>query len=190
MSFTDNEAYNNRFNSLTFDRTGTNLKALVRPNDNIAPLHAEKEVYVQGSSGLATKIEFPFLKNLAKDGNVAINKVELLLKPNKVQSGIFPTITLNLILPNTTNIKIPLRTATGELSALPAEGAQTAQFAIYNSTKDEYSFNITSYVQQILLGNLENNGLFITSGPDFRLNRLILNKNTIKMRVFYSKIGK
>ncbi len=190
VSFTSNEAYNNRFNNVVFDRSATDLKTLVKPNDLLAPLFSDKEVYVQASSGVATKIEFPTLKNLAKDGNVAINKVELLLKPNKLQNGVFPTITLNLILPNTKNIKIPLRTATGELSALPAEGAQTAQFAIYNSTKEEYSFNITSYVQQILLGNIENNGLFITSGPDFRLNRLILNKNTIKLRVFYSKIGK
>ncbi len=190
VSFTSNEAYNNRFNNISFDRSGTILSKLTKPNDMLEPQNSTKEVYVQASSGIATKIEFPSLKNLIKDGDVAINKVELLLKPVNLQTGITPTFALNLILPNKTNNKRPSRTATGELSALPSEVGATAQTAIYNATKQEYLFNITSYIQQVLLGNIENDGLFIAAGPDYRLNRLILNKNNIKLKVYYSKLGK
>lgn len=190
VSFTSNEAYNNRFNSISFDRSGTALSKLLKPNDVLEPQNSTKEVYVQASSGIASKIEFPNLKNLTKDGDVAINKVELLLKPVNLQPGVAPTFALNIILPNKTNNMKPARTATGELSALPSEVGSTAQTAIYDATKQEYVFNITSYIQQILLGNIENNGLFIAAGPDFQLNRLILNKNNIKLRVFYSKLGK
>jgi hypothetical protein len=190
VSFTSNEAFNNRFNNIEFNRANTALSKLTRPNDILEPVGPSQEVYVQSSSGNSTKIEFPSLKNLAKNGNIAINKVELLVKPTNLIEGTFPTIGLNLILPNTQNNKKPLRTPTGELSALPAESTATAQLALYNTTKQQYAFNITSYVQQILLGNIENNGLFLVSAPDNRVNRLILNKNSIKLRVYYSKLGK
>jgi hypothetical protein len=190
VSFTSNEAFNNRFNNLEFNRNSSVVANLKKPNDFIEAVGQNKEAYVQSSAGIATKIEFPSLKNLSKNGNIAINKVELFLKPTNLIEGTFPTIGLNLILPNPKNNKIPFRTATGDLSALPAENTATAQLAIYNATRQEYSFNITSYVQQVLLGNIENNGLFIASAADNRLNRLILNKNSIKLRVFYSKLGK
>ncbi len=190
VSFTSNEAYNNRFNNISFDRSGTALKSLSKPNDIMGPQNSTDEVFVQSSSGISTKIEFPYLKNLAKDGNIAINKVELLVKPTNLVEGTFPSIALNLILANPTSIKKPLRTPTGELSALPAEGGASAQLAIYNSTRQEYVFNITSYFQQLLLGKIENNGLFIASAPDFRVNRLVLNKSSIKLRISYSKLGK
>lgn len=190
VSFTSNEAFNNRFYSVDFDRTNTVLKDLKKPNDTIGAQYENKEVYIQSTSGIATKIEIPYLKSLVKDGNIAINKVELLLSPKKLITGSLPSIALNLVLVNPKEKNKPLRTATGELSALPSEDGTTASLAYYNSTKQEYAFNITSYINQILLGKLENNGLFVTAASDYRLNRLVLDKTSIKLRIFYSKLGK
>lgn len=190
VSFTSNETFNNRFNSIKIDRTGTILNALKLPNETLEPQYANKEVYLQSSTGLSTKLEFPYLKNLVKDGNVAINKVELIINPIKLVEGTFPIIPLNLILVNPNDKKRPLRTATGELAALPTESGLAAQTAIYNSSKKEYAFNITSYVNSILLNKIENNGLFLAAGNDFRVNRLVTDKSNIKLRVYYSKQGK
>ncbi len=190
VSFTSNESYNNRFNNLVFDRSQTVFRTMTKPNDSLEPQYDNKEVYVQSTSGLSTKIELPYLKTLAKNGNVSINKVQLYINPIKQVSGTFPTIALNMVLVNPLDKKRPLRTATGELSALAAEGGATAQLAVYNSTTKQYVFNITSYIQSVLQGKIENNGLFITAAHDYRVNRLVIDKTSIKLRVFYTKLGK
>ena len=190
VSFTSNETYNNRFNHIQFDRSGTVLSGLTKPNDVLPSQSQSKEVYIQSTSGIATKLEIPYLKSLIKDGNVAINKVELLLKPKKLQDGSLPSVALNLVLVNPSDKKRPLRTATGELAALSSEDGSSAQVAVYNATRQEYVFNITTYIQQLLLSKLENNGLYISAAPDYRVNRLVLDNSSIKLRVFYTKIGK
>lgn len=190
VSFTSNEAYNNRFNNISVDRAGTVMSSLRLPNQTLESQYSNKEIYIQSSTGLAAKLDFPSLKNLVKNGNVAVNKVELIISPIKLVTGTFPVIPLNLILVNPLDKKRPLRTPTGELSALATESGLAAQTAVFNSTKQEYVFNITSHFNSILLGKTENNGLYLTAGNDFRVNRLVADKNTIKLRVHYSKQGK
>jgi Domain of unknown function (DUF4270) len=190
VSFASNPSYNNRFNYIETDKSATALSKLTKPNDSIEPQGPNGEVFIQSSTGIATKIEFPSLKNLVKDGNIALNKVELLLQPKKLVESTPPTNSLNLILVDPNDKKRPLRTATGELAAIASENRQTAQIAFYNTEKNEYVFNITNYIQNVVLGKIDNNGLFITATNDFRLNRLILDKNSIKLRIHYSKLGK
>jgi hypothetical protein len=190
VSFTTNETYNNRFNHIKHDRSNTPLVALVKPNDKIPAKGAAQEVYVQSGSGISAKIEIPHLKTLVKDGNIAINKVELALKPVAALDSGLPVIGLNMINVNPTDTNRPWRTATGELFALASEGGNTGQLALYNTKTKSYQFNITTYVQQVLSGVQPNNGFILSSANDHRVNRLILDKTSMKLRVFYTKLGK
>jgi Domain of unknown function (DUF4270) len=184
VNFASNESYNNRFISLKTDRTGTPISALKLPNSSISGQIPNDELYVQSGTGISTKVEIPYLKTLAKNGNVRINKVEMIVEPVKQLSSSYPVISLNLVGVNPTDKKRPMRTATGDLASIPTETGVTS----YNVNK-QYVFNLTSYFQNILAGNLENNGFIITAYPDYAINRLVLNRNSIKLRVFYTKIG-
>jgi hypothetical protein len=190
VSFTTNTAFNNRFNQLEVDRTGTNLALLKKANERIPAVGSEKEVYLQSSTGVGIKVDMPYLKNLTKNGNVAINKVELILKPVKLYNGQLPSIGINMINVNPLDNTKPWRTATGELLSVPAEGGTTGQLAVYNTITKSYAFNITSYVQNVLSGKISNTGFLLNAIQDNRVNRLVLDKTTIKLRVYYTQLGK
>lgn len=114
-------------------------------------------VFVQANAGLKTKIEFPFLMGWTDSGAVAINKAELVIKVDT--SAIYEyskyatPATLLLFQINddsTSNILVPDYN----------EG--TSYFGgSYDATNKEYRFNIARYIQQILTGARNNNGIYI-----------------------------
>ncbi len=190
VSFTTNEAFNNRFNHVSVNRSATALAAIQKVNQPLPAVGSNKEVYVQSSTGLSTRVEIPYIKNLAKNGNIALNKAELILEPVNLFPGALPVIALNMVNINPKDKTRPWRTPTGELFAIAGEGNIGPQTAIYNTKTKKYVFNVTSYIQNVMTGKTENNGFIISSGNDHRVNRTIFNKNTMKLKVYYSQLGK
>lgn len=192
VSFEISPNYNNRFNQIITQRTGV-LAALKKPNDEIKA-GATGEIYVQGSTGVSGRIRFPNLLNLAKDGSVAINKVELELTSQKNITNVFPTAALELVYANPNNSKMPFRYGDGSLYVIPGtystQTNPTTQITGYNPSKNTYSFDLTKYVNDVLKGRVKNDGFFITAARDFRANRLVLDRKSIKFKIYYTKLGK
>ncbi len=116
-------------------------------------------VYLQGLGGLRTKVEFPFLQTLKRLGNnIAINKAELEIKVTGNDTAPFlppPAITI---------YRLDLA---GRITTLPDDaGSQDGRArglgGAYNAATRTYNLNLTSYLQDILVGKTIDYGTFIS----------------------------
>lgn len=147
-----------RFNRFDVTRTGT-LAALKKVGDAVPASSSGFITYVQAGTGIATKIEFPYLNKLKGNKNIAINKAELILEP-PVNINYSETLgQLSLVETNSTNRT--LRNSYG-LLYYTAEGGSGVQSATFDSNSKNFKFNVTSVLQNILSGRIANNGMLIT----------------------------
>ena len=194
-------ANNARFNKITATRSGA-FNKLVHPTDALHSSQANSQVVLQSSTGLAMKVKFPSLLKLKERKDIAINKAELVLEPNSSSYTLPP----DLILMESNNSNQPIRsTTTGEGSLLFVLGE--ASTAAYVTKSNNYTFNVTSSLQNILSGRNKTNGwllsadTFVTStagrGPvsgksvvSSDVDRAIFDNKKIKLKVYYTYVGK
>ena len=147
-----------RFNRIEFTRSGT-LANLKKVGDIIPASATNFTTFVQSGTGIATKIEFPSLNKLKGNRNIAINKAELILEPLENISYSQTLGQLSLIQTNPTNRT--LRNSYG-LLYYNSEGGGGAQSASFDTNAKNFTFNVTSALQNILSGRIANNGMLIT----------------------------
>ncbi|HEX8377511.1 MAG TPA: DUF4270 domain-containing protein [Pedobacter sp.] len=98
-------------------------------------------VYVQPLGGLRTKIRFPHLAKLKENGNVSVNKAELVI-PVLESTDAFP-------FKPAPRLALYRSDIAGQRQSVPDNNFTTFG-GIYNATDKTYTFNITSYIQEIL----------------------------------------
>ncbi|PWT74841.1 MAG: hypothetical protein C5B59_10360 [Bacteroidetes bacterium] len=187
----------NQFNQITYDRTGTPTAPLTPSGPSGVPTEVSSTLtgnatYVQGNTGLMTKIKFPTITDmLLYPDYLSVLKAELTLKPTAGSySPVYmlpPQLALSLTDPsNTVGPQLPY--GFGNLIVDYAYGASTM-----------YTYDITAYIKtQIKLGaeNNQKNGIMITMpapASDTTFNRVVLgdqfNKNNtsrISLKIYYS----
>lgn len=186
-----------RFNQLNISRSGA-LANLKKPGDLVPASQSNMVTYVQSGTGLATKLEIPYLLNLKGNKNVAINKAELVI-PAADSYELSRTLgTLSLVETDASNRT--LKNSYG-LRYLLTEGGTGAQSASFNTASQSYSFNITTAIQNIIANNKKNFAILVTSpltSNSGGYSRIIgdniryvpLNANKIKLKVYYTYIAK
>lgn len=169
-----------------------------------APMQQFATTYLQPLAGLRTKVSFPSLKNLLKTigGRIVINKAELLVDVSNGTDAIFPA------LQNLTLYRLDIA---GQRSYLPdntaglstgADPRAAAQFFSYDTTKKQYKFILTAYLQDILDGKTMDYGTYIApTAPEYSIgssvsiaNRSIIGSfqnttNRVKLNIYYTKIN-
>ena len=134
------------------DYTGT-----ARPA-NLNSTSQQNITYVQGLAGLRTKIRFPHIEKLKNLGNITINKAELIVSVIGRSDGFKPASRL-----------IMYRTDIASQRQFIPDFSTEAAFSLtdvdfggfYDSSKNQYKFQITSYIQDILKGKLKQYDTFI-----------------------------
>ena len=194
---------NARFNKVTTSRSGT-FSRLVNPGDILPSSQSSGQVVIQSKSGLTTKLRFPSLLKLKERSDIAINKAELVIEPN-ISNYSLPK---DLVLIESTNNNRPLRTTSTGLGTLAFVSAESP-ISAYSSKSNSYTFNVTSTLQNILSGRNKSNG-WLLSGSTFAdatqstpktpisgrnivssdVDRAIIDNKKIKLRVYYTFIGK
>lgn len=187
-----------RFSHLTHDYTPTSINSNLAAQLGTTPPAQNDVVFVQPMAGLKTKIEMPYLKNLLNQGKIAINKAELVLKidTNPIYELDTFAVPDRLVLLGIND--------DGTMYALPdANEGDSYLGGGYNATTKEYKFNIARYVQQVMLGQKNNNGLYlqVRDGSVVILagtivaNRLVLGgggtgagTNKMKLNISYTKL--
>lgn len=111
--------------------------------------------YVQSNSGLKTRIEFPFLDNYKNLGYpIAINKAELVVTGDaNSASDDFPL--------NTRMFLTSIDSLGKERLLVDMFESSTYYGGSLNTTTNEYKINIARYIQGVLKGEEENNGLYL-----------------------------
>jgi hypothetical protein len=157
---------------------------------SITPPQQNDVAFIQGLAGVKTKIEMPYLMNWVKSGPVSINKAELVIKVDITSTYQLDTFAapLQLILFGVND------DGTEYLIPDYAEGANYFG-GVYNSTTHEYRFNIARYIQQVLMGKRNNNGLHIVAPSGaLNANRVIIGGGGItsnyqmKLNIAYTKL--
>ena len=194
---------NARFNKITTTRSGAFSK-LSNPTDIVFSAQSNNQVVLQSSTGLATKIKFPGLLKLKERQDIAINKAELVLEPNATNYSVPSDLVLiessptHRLLRNTLTSDGTLQFVSGEVS-----------IATYIAKTNNYTFNVTSSLQNILSGRNKTNGWIVTAdtfreatqnsprGPvsgryvvSSDVDRAVFDSKKIKLRVYYTYIGK
>jgi hypothetical protein len=115
--------------------------------------------YVQGLGGVRTKVNFPYLASLKALGNITINKAELVID---VEGGAAPFTPAQRLILYRTDIANQ-RQSVPDLSSVDPRGlVLESQFGgLYDSVNKRYQFSITSYIQDIISGKIQQFDTFI-----------------------------
>ena len=144
-------------------------------------------IYVSDMEGVRTKIEIPNIKNLADQGNVAINKAELIFT---IESG-------TDIDPNSVLEAITLSGIDSEGNPFDLTDAKEGRShfgGTYNSTSKTFSFNITRHLQQIITERRTDYGMYLTPNSAIVVPfRAVFNSENsptfkTKLEITYSKL--
>jgi hypothetical protein len=138
-------------------------------------------LYLQSTAGVKTRIEFPYLMNLVSDNNIAINEAQLVFYNQDPESSYPPPQELALYGTNDSTL------------FYLDDQSQDADYFDGNYNKPRYRFRISRYIQEVLLGDQDNIGLYLfTTGASINGNRVILNGpgapgNRMELRLIYTR---
>jgi hypothetical protein len=163
-------------------------------------------VYIQNSSGVVMKVQFPTLAKLKARQDIAINKAELVLEPNASLNNF--TLPTDLVLVESTKDNRVVRTTTDGTGSMRVVAGESSS-ATYQSRTNNYTFNITSSLQNLLSGRSPSNGWIISpttfvtnpqtgqrglgSGRNLisaDANRATFDMSKVKLKVYYTYVAK
>ncbi|QNF32579.1 DUF4270 family protein [Adhaeribacter swui] len=181
-----------RLNQINHDLTGSALASLTKSGDALPATATGGEAYLQESTGIVTKITFPYLAQFREKLNeidVAVNRAELII-PVKEVPFYLPSPAAYLVETNATNrilksnrlprviVEDPLETISRGDNAVQAAAIR------YNKDKKAYIINITKYVQDVIYnkpsvygGNMSTSLLLV---PTSRTGTLNVNGSTVQ----------
>lgn len=127
-------------------------------------------VFLQSMGGVRARLRFPSLSQWQNNKKYIVNDAQLILTESSPGSQYKAPANLTLRLVDDDNISIGGYT--------PDESLETTSYfdGYYNVTDHTYRFRLSRYVQKVLTGEIDNNGLYlIISGGAVNANRLVLN---------------
>jgi hypothetical protein len=148
----------------------------------------EQFLYAQGMGGVKIKIQFPYLSKWFDTQKIVINDAQLVLG-NASVSDVFP---------NPSQVTLRGIGEAGGTSPLPIvdENEGSAYFdGFFNQSTNSYRFRLTRYIQQVLTGQVNNNGLYlIIPSSSYVGTRLVLNgvsspQSDLKLFLRFTKIN-
>lgn len=147
-----------------------------------------QNLYLQGMCGVKTFLRFDSLKSMLNDGNVVINKAELIVTP---------TASLLNSYAQPDKLTLSKINSDGSLSFLPDQYYGTDYFGgSYNSSTGEYRFNIATYLQYLIrFDEYAGKGLYLSlSGSAINGSRLAINgpgtsTSNLRLEISYTKLN-
>jgi hypothetical protein len=145
--------------------------------------------YVQALNGVKSHIQLTDLFNLVQDGNVAINKAEIIFTVDKssVSTNFFAPVRLNLFRP--TN-------ASSQRNYLLRDAGSASFGGTYDESKGTYTFSVTRHIQDVLNaykldGKDINYGLYLThpTAEPVLAGRVAIDQTKTRLVVTYTKLN-
>lgn len=162
----------NRFTNYKHDYSSSKDADFIQEVLNGNQSVGKSKLFVQGASGVKTRITFPHLKETFKslDNRVVINRAELVI------TDVSPDEVL-LVSPAALAVQ-GIHKETDALVYIPDDEYYTSSSyygGTYDAKKREYRFRVTQYVQDYIhdKGNLTNTLNLVVKGAAVRPNRLV-----------------
>lgn len=180
-----------RFNHFKHDYSAVGVNADLATQVGTAGASQNATVFVQGMSGAKTKITFPYLMNWVDNGLIGINKAELVIS---VDTNLLDLYRLDTFAAPTALVIFGIND-NGTTYAIPDAFEGSTYFGgTLNSGTVQYRFNIARYIQQVLDGDRNNNGLYIlASNGAVNANRVVIagassTTRPMKLNITYTKL--
>ena len=182
-----------RFSQIKGDKKGTALQNL-QLFQSISANLTNNRTYMQTGLGISTKMQFPTLAALQKNKDITINKAELVIEPDldQITGNFRPPAQFALVQIGTDNrLK---KTSSNIIDYVGLDAISGTQYvAAYSSTNNNYSFNFTSYLQDLINKKQISDGLVLVPSVLTATSIGINNTNvsravfkSIKLKVYYS----
>ncbi|WP_320019699.1 DUF4270 family protein [Labilibaculum manganireducens] len=188
------------FTNYKADRTNTNqlgagLSGLVESEIDIPSEQTNNLSFIQGGTGIYTKLKIPYLKLLGQQGDaVSLLKAELLLYPleGTDQKELYPLNGLNFEVYKTDRKN---RLVTAILNSRNSQLTSIYYVNYENPEDTPLSFDLTNYVGNVLANGMEDDeGLMIKLTSQFDngfVNRMVINNDPnsrfkIKLKTTYA----
>jgi len=183
-----------RHSYISFDRSTSALSQLSKAKNELSAKLTNNTSYVQGGSGISTKINFNNLKNLGSNIRVSKAILEFSLKAESV-NRLHPKI-FNFVLAEVGSRNQQTRNSSNALTYLTPIGNDLSGviYSLVDST-NTVNLDITNYLQKITNKTVNSNGLMImpavvtTSGNGLlandNLRRAVFTKP--KLKIYYTK---
>jgi hypothetical protein len=161
--------------------------------------------YLKGLAGLRAKIKFPYLKKIVEKvgSDIVLNKAELVITPvagSTIPFAPVPQIIMYQYDLAHQRIAIPDATSDPRSTGFNFGG-------FYSSVSNDYHFNITAYIDDLLRGKTKDNGTFIgvtdisngrfsfdvtptTAARTFAIGSDSASPYRIKLNIIYTKLAK
>lgn len=180
-----------QYHHIATDRSSTKLSGLTYDNQEIATSSTDYRTYIQGSTGIVTRLRFPTLRSFLSTDNKALSKATLIIETDQSLIGNQPPPTsLILMVANKYGTPISIvQGSNGNATAIYRPSAQSG-----GSVNGKYVFDISDYVSKFMkqTGFDDNHSLLVTLPTNDLLstvNRLIIakeqNKPAIKLNILY-----
>lgn len=157
------------FNSISHNRENSPLEELKNGYNGLPSSRSNNQSYIMGLTGLYTRIELPYLRNLLELGDAGtIQSAQLLLYPVKHSYNQFPLPdTLSLYIADHTN------TTVDAITTSYGETLQTGNLVVDKlyDNNTYYSFTITDFVKEELRAIGVNKRKLILTLPDNNMKK-------------------
>ena len=174
--------YSQRFSQIKNNRQGTalqNLKLL----EAIPQSLTNGRTYIQTGLGVSTKLLFPSLEKLQNTPNITINRAELVIEPDLDQISAnyqTPPQIAMVQLEKSNQIK---KTTTGLIDFVALDALSGTQYiSTYDATNNKYSFNFTSYLQDLISKKKSTDGIALVPS--------LLNTTTSTISIYNSNVSR
>jgi hypothetical protein len=110
----------------------------------------KNKLYVQGLGGVRIKVRLPYLNNFSK--KMALNSAKLILKNFETDTTLAPPPQLTLMQVD----------SAGKVHQVVDQSEGSAYFGgTYSASTHSYQFRLTRHIQQVILGKIKNNDLYL-----------------------------
>lgn len=168
-----------RFNTFSHDYSGTPVETALQ-GTGFDPQYS----YTMAMAGVNSVMQFPTLKKSLENKNIVINKAELRIP---VANGTYANYGF------AQSLIIASRNESGVLQFIPDFFEGTAYFGgRLDAASQSYTFNITRYIQGLLAGTENDNGLnLLVTGSAVKAERAVLfghnnPSQKIRLNLYYS----
>jgi hypothetical protein len=177
------------YNSIKLDKSGSPIAGIP---GYYTDFETDNELtYIQGSAGVFTKLNFnKYHEFLDTVKNLVINRAELVVPVAPYNDYIDPSVSLSLYLTDENNGFVINETDSLKLRYQTYGRVTYSEFS--NENRGEYTGDITSYIQELTSGAIDDTFLFLgqpgLENSVLTVNQTAIEKDKIFLRVYYSSL--
>ncbi len=175
-----------RFSSLTFDRSKTALASLTTAQNELPISSAADRLYLQGGSGISTKIDLSALNSLGNNVKVARAILEFPIDPS-ANNGLYRK-SYYMTTAEADERNQQRRNSSNQLTYLYGDGTADQLTGAYFTSADSSTYlnvDITNYVQkQMIKGNTNKQLLLLPASVLSSTGTAILSNDNLSRMVF------